>query len=476
MPNSIGEGIAEGTDNFIKMYFMTHDRSRQEKLDKIKPAIEAIQTQLKDDTIPLDNRRELLNTLEQVYAGAGIKIKLPQGQTLADLIMPRHVLDQLVDTGEKEQAVNAVPEGTSTDVITTSPTDIPLQRRRGELSQAELLMGLQRKAARGREEDEADIRTKQAKELAIYNFNLQQQLQQNGYTKNPEEVVEPNTGRTWSVYTNPKGDSQFVPLGAYHNDRGELIKQPEENTIPVSTYNAREKAKSGGMGATLKQLIFAASRELGLPQDDEAVLNLAGQRYNEQYLARTNNLNLGGQRTEQDVSGTRKIQPAEQARLDQTEKQFQFAQTQHKASVQARIDEAQPDIEAADEEINSIQSQIDTYKNQIDDLVKNQGYEKEDDEVTKIQKEIDNLTRQQNAAKRRKGVAEGRKNKATKELEELDKLYSSSTSSSNLRYTPQQEAAISAFQNNPNNKAKGADKMTKEQVRDILIRAGRFPQ
>jgi hypothetical protein len=467
MSQTIGQGIADGADNFIKMYFLTKDRNRQEKLEKIRPAIEAIQAQLKDDTIPLDARKELLGTLEHVYAGAGIKISLPKGQTLADLIMPQHVLDQFVDTGETttENAVNAVPEGASqTDNITTSPVQIPLQKRRGDLSQAEIGIGLQRKANRAQLEDSADITTKRQKEFALYNFNLQKQLQDSGFTKNPEEVMEPISGRTWSVYTNPAGVAKYVPLGAYHSDRGELLTQPTEDTIPVSTYNAREKAKGSGSGlpSTMKALIFETSRELGLPSDDDTVLNRAAEKYREQYSARTSNLNLGTTKGTQATTGTEPIQPAEQARIDAENKRFVASQNQYRASVQARIDEAQPDIDTANEEINSIQSQIDTYQSQITDLVKNQGYETEDDEVVKVQKEVDNLTKQQNAAKKRKGTAEGRKDKAIKELSEFDKIYNSSSSSPSsaisdeaekvYRTNPKIKAAMDKVKRNAKNK------------------------
>jgi hypothetical protein len=476
----IGQGISEGVSNFFKMYQMGKQQEQQSKLQKIQPTLDILHQQLQDDSIPLDERKRLLNQFQHIYEAAGIKITLPKGQTLADTILPDSLLNQITDTGQQvtDEATNAVPEGTSqTDNVTTTSVTIPLQRRRGDMSQAEINLGLQRKAARGREEDSASINTARQKEYALYNFNLQRQLQDKGYTKNPEEVMEPESGRTWSVYTNPAGDAKFVPLGAYHSDRGELLTQPSENTIPVSTYNAREKAKNsgGGLGATYKNLRHAVSRELSLPEDSDEVENETAKRYGEQYAANTFRMQQGGQYTAQGVSGTREIQPVDAARMAAEEKRFNLAATQHRASVQARIDEADPDIQTANEEITSIQSQIDEYDTQINSLLK-QGYEKEDDEVKAAQKEKDKLIASQNAAKRRLSSATSRKVKASKELEELDKQYNTGpVSSDDGQYSPNIQRAIQAFKNNSTNKAKGADKMTDTQIYDILVKAGRIP-
>lgn len=457
----IGSGIVDGVDGFIEEYNKAKDRKRQQKLDEVRPIIDAINSRLEDKTTTLEEKKKLIDQVQNVYKLAGIKIAIPKGQRLSELLLPESVMNQLIETGEtvEEDAVNAVDEGQDTSQISLTRIKRPEKQVRRNLSTAEIEQFLRRRAQQGQNEDEI---AKQTELLQVENKLKADFLQKNGWIKNPEEVVEEKSGRVWQVYTNPNSPDntvKFMPLGNYKSERGEPITAPIETTIPLSTHNTRIRGTSGGISTTLKDLIFTVSQEMKLPRDDDRVLDEATRRFEAYRVAKQQSMETTAQAGGQRVTGTVPIQPAEEERIGISKQGQEEEINRRVEQLQIDADKAERVIASAEREILNTNSDIEELKAKKTRLL-TEGYEETDKEVVKIEDDIKSLRRELRTQEGKKADAEGERDAARKALEKRQ-------GKASPKYSELIMKAITAFRNNPKNKAR-TQRMSDDEIYALI--------
>lgn len=236
MPDNlaIGAALSRGANAFYTNFTNTKLLKHKLKLEENAPVVAMLTRQLEDDTISYDEKANIMNQIQRLSGAKNI------GQNLSDMFGMSKYRDKMVANPNEpaQQGQAGTPNKTmvdpnatnnsmgATDSITMQGTgatqDIPEgQIRQGELSPAEVKLGLVRKQQQFK--DASDFK-KEAAMLKL-NYTLQKEiLGKDGYTKELPPTFDDDGNLTLRFMRVSDGDILTRNIGKVSTQAMEIAK------------------------------------------------------------------------------------------------------------------------------------------------------------------------------------------------------------------------------------------------------------